>query len=96
MTHAHSHTAEAARLTTRRLALALGLTQAMRALSAHILTDDALISAGAVIQRDINELLSHKYGIAHAALQLECAGCEPDVLYCNLEPATSTLPEAAI
>lgn len=63
------------------------ITQAMRALSAHILTDDVLISAGAVIQRDINELLSHKYGIAHAALQLECAGCEPDLLFCDLETA---------
>ncbi|MBI3242734.1 MAG: cation transporter [Chloroflexi bacterium] len=64
------------------------ITQAMRALSAHILTDDVLISTGAVIQRDLNELLNHKYGIAHAALQLECAGCEPDLLYCNLEKAS--------
>ncbi|MEK7324924.1 MAG: cation diffusion facilitator family transporter [Chloroflexota bacterium] len=63
------------------------ITQNMRALSAHILTDDVLISTGAAIQRNINELLNHKYGIAHAALQLECAGCEPDLLYCNLEAA---------
>ena len=63
------------------------ITQAMRALSAHILTDDVLISTGAVIQRNINELLNHKYGIAHAALQLECAGCEPDLLFCDLETA---------
>ncbi len=60
------------------------ITQTMRALSAHVLTDDVLISSGAAIQRDLNELLSHKYNIAHAALQLECAGCEPDLLYCDL------------
>jgi cobalt-zinc-cadmium efflux system protein len=60
------------------------ITQNMRALSAHILTDDVLISAGADIQRHINDLLHHKYGIAHAALQLECVGCEPDELYCDL------------
>ncbi|MEK7787335.1 MAG: cation diffusion facilitator family transporter, partial [Chloroflexota bacterium] len=63
------------------------ITQAMRALSAHILADDVLISTGAAIQRNINELLNHKYGIAHAALQLECAGCEPDLLFCDLETA---------
>jgi cobalt-zinc-cadmium efflux system protein len=60
------------------------LTQSMRALSAHILTDDVPISEGAAIQRRINELLNHQYGIAHAALQLECAGCEPDLLYCDM------------
>ena len=60
------------------------ITQNMRALSAHILTDDVLLSTGTTVQRDINELLSRKYGIAHAALQLECAGCEPDLLYCDM------------
>ncbi len=60
------------------------ITQYMRALSAHVLTDDIPISAGAVIQRRINEILLHQYGVAHAALQLECAGCEPDLLYCDL------------
>ncbi len=60
------------------------ITRDMRALSAHLLADDIPISAGAVIQREVNELLRHKYGIAHAALQLECVGCEPDLLYCDL------------
>lgn len=63
------------------------ITQNMRALSAHLLTDDILISVGTAIQRDVNELLYHKYGIAHAALQLECIGCQPDLLYCDLEAA---------
>jgi cobalt-zinc-cadmium efflux system protein len=61
------------------------ITQNMRALSAHVVTDDIPISEGASIQAEIAELLRHKYSIAHATLQLECAGCDPDVLYCDLE-----------
>ena len=60
------------------------LTQSLRALSAHIVTDDISISGGAVIQREINEIASHKYNIGHATLQLECVGCEPDLLYCDI------------
>ncbi len=63
------------------------ITRNLRALSAHVLTDDIPISAGASVQREINEILLHQYGIAHATLQLECAGCEPDVLYCDLAVA---------
>jgi len=60
------------------------LTQSLRALSAHILTDDISISRGAIIQREINELVSHRYNIGHATLQLEFEGCEPDLLYCDI------------
>jgi cobalt-zinc-cadmium efflux system protein len=56
----------------------------MRALSAHILTDDVSISAGARIQQQINAAIVDRYGITHATLQLECVGCEPDSLYCDL------------
>ena len=63
------------------------VTQSLRALSVHIVTDDISISAGAVIQREINEVASHKYGITHATLQLECIGCEPDLLYCDMNEA---------
>jgi cobalt-zinc-cadmium efflux system protein len=61
------------------------LTQNMRALSAHVVTDNILIGDGAAIQREINAVASRDYGIAHATLQLECDGCQPDLLYCNLE-----------
>lgn len=61
------------------------LAQNLRALSAHILTDDMSISEGARVQRDINTILHEKYGIAHATLQLECVGCEPDELYCEMQ-----------
>ncbi len=61
------------------------LAQNLRALSAHVLTDDVTISEGAQVQREVNELLHEQYGIAHATLQLECVGCEPDALYCELD-----------
>lgn len=60
------------------------LTQSLRTMSAHILTDDLHISAGANIQRGISEILEHRYNIAHATLQLECVDCFPDSLYCDL------------
>jgi cobalt-zinc-cadmium efflux system protein len=56
----------------------------LRALSAHVVTDDIAISATAAIQHEMRELVSHKYGITHATLQLECEGCAPDTLYCDL------------
>ena len=60
------------------------LTQSLRTMSAHILTDDLHISAGADVQRQINEIVYHRYNIAHATLQLECVDCFPDSLYCDL------------
>ena len=61
------------------------LTHGLRTMSAHILTDDIPMSAGAQIQREINGLLSRRYNISHATLQLECAGCDPDALYCEID-----------
>jgi cobalt-zinc-cadmium efflux system protein len=60
------------------------ITQNMRALSAHVLVNDEPISVGSGIQRQINAVLNTRYNIAHATLQLECVGCEPDALYCEL------------
>jgi len=60
------------------------ITQNVRALSAHVLVDDEPLSVGAEIQHEINAVLQQHYNIAHATLQLECVGCEPDTLYCEL------------
>ena len=61
------------------------LTQNLRTMSAHILTADVPVSVGAEIQGRINELVYHRYNIAHATLQLECVGCgDPNSLYCRL------------
>jgi len=47
------------------------INQSLRALSAHIQTDDMTLSAGAAIQNAINKVLIDKHGIAHSILQLE-------------------------
>jgi cobalt-zinc-cadmium efflux system protein len=60
------------------------ITQDLRSLSAHVLTDDVSVSAGAIIQERINFMLHDKYSIHHSALQLECANCQPDQLFCDL------------
>ncbi|HEX2996297.1 MAG TPA: cation diffusion facilitator family transporter, partial [Anaerolineales bacterium] len=60
------------------------LTQSLRTMSAHLLTDDVHISAGAQIQGQVRELLRQRYNIAHATLQLECADCFPSSLYCDM------------
>jgi cobalt-zinc-cadmium efflux system protein len=73
------------------------LTQNLRTMSAHILTDDLSISAGADIQRQINEIVFHRYNIAHATLQLECVDCFPDSLYCAIcSPAHADEEHASI
>lgn len=61
------------------------LSQNLRTMSAHILTEDIPLSAGSRIQSDVNEMLSRQYNIAHATLQLECVGCDPDALYCDID-----------
>jgi cobalt-zinc-cadmium efflux system protein len=60
------------------------LTQNLRTMSAHILTEDISVSAGTEIQGRINELVYHRYNIAHATLQLECVDCAQNSLYCHI------------
>ena len=60
------------------------ISRGLRTLSAHILTDDIHLSEGTKIQAAVSELLDHAYGIAHATLQLECEGCVPADLYCDI------------
>ena len=58
------------------------INRSLRALSAHVLTDDISVSQGAFVQQAINDLLFNKYNIGHATLQLECSECDPDMMYC--------------
>jgi cobalt-zinc-cadmium efflux system protein len=60
------------------------ISRQLRVLSAHIVTEDIRVSQGAELQRRINALLATRYGITHTTLQLECEGCEPDLLYCDI------------
>jgi len=60
------------------------LTLSLRTLSAHLVTDDIPVSAGAKIQAEVSRILNDRYGISHATLQLECADCVPADLYCDI------------
>jgi cobalt-zinc-cadmium efflux system protein len=60
------------------------ISQGLRTLSAHVVTDDVTISTGARIQAAVNELLACKYGVFHATLQLECAECANNGLFCDV------------
>jgi cobalt-zinc-cadmium efflux system protein len=60
------------------------ISENLRALSAHIMTNDIHVSAGVSIQRDLNKILVHKYNIRHATLQLECEGCNGNILFCDI------------
>jgi cobalt-zinc-cadmium efflux system protein len=63
------------------------INESLRALSAHIVIDDIHISAGASIQKSLNEILAQKYNIQHATLQLECTGCKHGLLFCDIHEA---------
>lgn len=60
------------------------IAQNLRTMSAHILTHNMSIGEGADIQRQVSEMVSRRYNIAHATLQLECVDCLPDSMYCDL------------
>ena len=66
------------------------INENFRALSAHITTDDVLVSAGLPIQRNLNEILAHKYNIHHATLQLECECVGQSFLYCDIHESAHT------
>lgn len=57
----------------------------MRCLSAHIQVEgDDSISQGDLLIGKLNHMLEEKYQIGHTTIQLECAGCDPNHLYCEL------------
>lgn len=60
------------------------ITENMRMLSAHIVTTDQPISAGAALQKQIKQVLAERYHIEHATLQLECACCNSGQLFCEM------------
>ena len=58
----------------------------MKALSAHVQVDDRPLSACDNVLVGLNQLLQTKYKIGHSTIQLECAGCDPNHLYCTMNP----------
>ena len=67
------------------------LSKSLRMLSAHVVTDDLRIGEATRILAELKRVLSARYGIVHSTLQLECVGCDPDHLYCDL--AARSLPD---
>lgn len=63
----------------------------MRVLSAHIQVDgDAPMSRGDLLIGKLNHMLGEKYEISHTTIQLECVGCEPNHLYCEMKGMLDT------
>ena len=60
------------------------ISENLRMLSAHILIDDIPVSLCMTIQQGVNKILADKYNIRHATLQMECTGCEHNLLYCDI------------
>ena len=56
------------------------------AFSAHVLLNDRKISETDVVRREIEDRLLH-LGIRHTVLQMECAECQANDLYCQIPGA---------
>lgn len=60
------------------------ISRSLRLLSAHIVVNDVPVSETAAILRRLRRLMHERYAIDHSTLQLECEGCDPDALYCDI------------
>jgi len=63
------------------------ISRSLRMLSAHVVIDDVPVSQAAALQRRLGWLMHERYDIDHSTLQLECEGCDPDALYCDIANA---------
>jgi cobalt-zinc-cadmium efflux system protein len=59
------------------------ITSQLRYLSAHIVTEDVTVSVGAKVQAAVDQMLADRHEVRHATLQLECAECENNGLFCD-------------
>ena len=60
------------------------ITSGVYALSCHLLIEDRMVSNSAEIVAEVNQTLSHKFGIGHSTLQLECEECQNSPV-CHIE-----------
>lgn len=60
------------------------ITSGLRALSAHILIDDTLVSKCGDVSKDLKKILKEKFSISHATLEFECGSC-PEGIVCRIE-----------
>ena len=47
---------------------------------AHVEVEDMLISKSGELRAQIQQLLSDRFGVGHATLQIECGGCDDEGL----------------
>jgi len=59
------------------------------AFSAHVQIHDQKISEADTIRQEIEHLLEHA-GIRHSVIQIECAECESNGLYCRVKTSTES------
>lgn len=59
-------------------------SSSLRLLSCQLLVQDMSISESRQLQRKIRAMLTARFRIGHATIQLETASCHSQVLYCNL------------
>lgn len=60
------------------------ITSGLRALSAHILIEDTLVSKCGDISKDLKKVLREKFSISHVTLEFECKSC-PEGIVCKIE-----------
>lgn len=56
------------------------------ACSCHIVVAEQSILSGQEVLKAVVSELSHHFGIGHTTVQVEVEGCDPDSMYCTLEP----------
>jgi cobalt-zinc-cadmium efflux system protein len=64
-----------------------GLSSRMRALSAHVVVRDQLISASDNIRSQLEKELENRFGINHPTLQLESCVCEEQGIVVDIHPS---------
>ncbi len=64
-----------------------GLSSRVRALSAHIVVQDQLISKGNKISSQLEQEMEHRFGIDHPTIQLESSVCEEQGIVVDIHPS---------
>lgn len=62
------------------------LTPQLHALACHVQVNDSMLSQQGTLLGNLRELLNKRYNICHTTIQLECAACESQALYCQIGP----------
>ncbi len=62
------------------------ISQGLYALSCHVKIADQLVSQCSAVMAELNHVLEHDFRIGHSTIQPECAGCDPNTLYCSMTP----------